>query len=217
MPEEMFEIVPVDPISKVEKKHEHLERELASIRNALRGKTGIVAGDDDVMKKVLELIQSSEKSAEKTQEAVDTMTQTNSELSSKLTKILDLFAKATEAMETGEEADLGPAIANLSKTFSESMRGLKASLDAIGGQNQKILEALNAIERNTKRQMVMPPRPAYRQAPMQRAPMRRAPPVAAQTAPPAAPPLPPIPGVGAPKKKQEEFVEPELPPPPFPP
>ena len=210
MPEKthMYEIVPVDPISKLHKKTSSLEADIKEIKSALRSTVGLSkmeSNADDFIKRMLNLLDSSQKMVEsvaksnqvvaaKIQTAIDRMNKANEELSVKLSKILNFFAQATEAM--GGEGEGG--MEDLSDSIADSLNGLKGTLDNLAEQNDRSNQVLQSIERHLKSQTL-------RRRPM---PPRQAPP-GFPPAPPGAATAPP------PGATQQGF--PDLPPPPFPP
>jgi myosin heavy subunit len=205
--DEVYEIVPVDPLSQVSRKNERLEKEIHEIRNALRGTAGlsrIESNANQFIDHMLDLMKSSQKMvdevaksnqavAQKIEVALTNMEKTNTELSEKLTKILTFFAQATEAME--EESTGDSQMVTAVNTLNETLSKLQES-------TSKSSELLSSIERNVKQQRVRSqsiPVPK----PMSSAPM----PSGSKGAPPL--PLPPeAPVTGK---------APDLPPPPFPP
>lgn len=214
--EETYEIVPIDPLSRIEKKSENLEKEISDIKSALRGTVGLSKLEenaDEFITQMLNLLKASQKMVEevaasnqqvagKIQEALDRMNATNEEMSEKMGKILDFFAQATEAMEGGEDTG---SIENVSKTISSSMGDLKKSIDSMVTQNEKTHGLLESIGKDLKKQTMRPRAPA----PM---PQQRYPPQGGGMMPPpnsGMPAPPPQPG-----GRQGSG---ELPPPPFPP
>ncbi|MFH1450606.1 MAG: hypothetical protein ABIF92_01350 [archaeon] len=226
MPEksQMYEIVPVDPISKMQKKSESLENDIREIKSALRGTVGLSkldANADKFIQRMLDLMSSSqkmveevagsnEKVAQKLQVAIDHMNKINDELSEKLSQVLSFFAQATEAM-TGEGED------ESSDELVNAVNGLKSAMDGISQSNQQTQKILISIERNLKQQAVsgrrpMPPAPQMQLTPPPAPPgsypqQEEEPPIPIEM--PGAPP--------APGKRGAPQGEPELPPPPFPP
>jgi len=209
MPEpESYEIVSVDPLSRIEKRNEGLEKEIREIRTALRGTVGLSkleAGADEFITQMLGLMEASQKMvrevatsnqqvANKIQEAIDKMDASNKTLSDKMTRVLDFFAGAAESIG-GEEESGG-----VSEVLSESIVALHESLDSLVAQNRETHETLTSIEKHLKKQNIAsaPKRPPMRPLPT---PQRRAP------APQTVRGFPPLPS-GAPSG---------LPPPPPPP
>lgn len=168
---EMYEIVPVDPFSKIEKKSEELEKEIAEIKEALRGTVGlskIESNASEFISNMLNMMQSTQKMleevahsnqhfSEKLQASLDAMSSASAELSSKLSKVLDFFEKASEAL--GEEEEVGQS-QNLAPLISD----FKISLDTLIEQNKKTREVLESIERYLKKESLK-----TRVAPMQSA------------------------------------------------
>lgn len=198
--EELYEIVPAETYSDISYRSSELQKEIDEIRDALKSTVGLAKVESNaqaMITRMLQMVETSQRLVEqvsnsnqqlalKVQEAVEKMNRANVILSEKLTLILDSFVKASEAMggETGES----------SKVFENISR----SIDLLVGQNSKILEALESIDKGLKRGAIRPP--------MALPPAR---PVAIQRRPPQRP---------APPTMEEAIgAEEELPPPPFPP
>jgi len=212
---QMYEIVPVDPLSKLQKKNDSLESDIREIKTALRGTVGLSkleANADGFIKRMLDLLTTSQKMveevansnqqvAQKIQTAIDHMNKANDALSSKLTKILDFFAQAADTM--GGEGESG--VSELSESLSDSLTGLKKTMENMAEQNDRSNHVLESIEKHLKRQSAprrqMPPRPML--------PM--------PGAPPGQMPPPPLPGQPFAPPAQQQPGQPNLPPPPFPP
>ena len=193
----MYEIVPVDPLSKLQKKNDSIEEDIREIKSALRGTVGISkleSNADAFIQRMLDLMSSSQKMVEqvadsnqkvvtKIQAAIDHMNQANRDLSAKLSKILNFFATATEAMG-GDEA---------SEDNIDSLNAIKASMANLAEQTARSNKILAAIERNLKqgRPLRRPQMPQMPQAPMGQPEMPQAPAAPGQTQ--AAPELPPPP------------------------
>lgn len=153
---ETYEIVPIDPFSKIEKKTENLERDIRDIKEALKGATGfskIGESANEFISQILNLVGTSQKMIEevtksnkevvnKIKEALEKMNKTNEELSTELTKILDILSRASEITEEEESGmeDLVKAINGLS--------------DSLSKQNNKTQEILESIEKHLKRRTV---------------------------------------------------------------
>jgi len=213
MPEKthMYEIVPVDPISKLHKKTSSLEEDIREIKSALRGTVGLSkleSNADEFIKNMLNLMNSSQKMVEevaesnqqvatKIQAAIDRMNRANEELSKKLTQILNFFAQATDAMG-GEEGGVPEAL-------TTSLKDLKTTMDKIAGQGELSNKVLQSMERQLKRQAVRRPVQPPMMPPPQMLP------------PPGAPPMMPSPGAPPASRAPQKKGAPELPPPPFPP
>lgn len=203
----MFEIVPVDPVSKLQKRSDSLEQDIREIKNALRGTVGLSkleSNADNFIQKMLDLMTASQKMveevaasnqkvADKIQNAIDHMNHANEELSQKLSHVLEFFAQATEAMANeGEEAGAGAGGAGLVSAIGE----LKESVEKLGENTARSVQLLQSIEKGFKRQAV-PHGPLMQ--PRSRMGMPPPPPgMVGRSAPPAG-------------------GEPDLPPPPFPP
>ena len=123
----------------------------------------------------MQVSKSNQQVAEKIQNALDLMNETNRGLSQKLSKILTIFAEATEAMETEEEGSM--------KEVSSAVGEMKSAMNDFKEQNKKLSKTLDSLERYLRRQSVAPQRAAATPAPVQRQqqPRRQLPP----------PPLPP--------------------------
>ncbi|MDP7282689.1 MAG: hypothetical protein QF475_03580 [Candidatus Undinarchaeales archaeon] len=201
----MYEIVPVDPVSKLQKKHLSLEDDIKEIKNALRGTVGLSkleTNADGFIQKMLGLMESSQKMVEqvaesnhavasKIQEAIDHMNHANEELSAKLSKVVTFFAQATESLGGDESSD----------DTLDAINNLKSSIDTMNANNTKIAKLLSSAGRPVQRRMPMRQLPPPTGIP-------RGPPAAPQGAPPA----PPAPG-----QVNRQQGSAELPPPPFPP
>lgn len=190
---EMYEIVPVDPFSKVEKKSEELEKDIEEIKAALRGAVGLskvtsnaeafIGNMLELMKEtqrlVSEIAESNKQLSQKMEDALEGMNSANKELSAKVEKILAFFEKATEVMDTesSESSD---------KQMQMLLGEIRNSLNYIAQQSKKNCTILESIEKNLKKE-------SFRQMPVAAKPMKM--------------PLP------MPPMKAEE----ELPPPPVPP
>ena len=202
--DELYEIVPTEAYSDISLRSSQIQKEIDEIKDAMKSAVGLAKVESNasgMISKMLEMVQTSQRLVEqvsnsnqqlalKVQEALDKMNRTNVVLSEKLSLILDSFTQASESMG-GETDESGKALQNLSH-----------SIDLLVGQNAKILEALESIDKNLKRGAVrptlMPPR-APVSLPALRKPIR---PAAA---------LPPQ------AEEGEMSYEDELPPPPFPP
>jgi chromosome segregation ATPase len=211
MPEKshMYEIVPVDPLSKLQKKNDSIEEDIKEIKSALRGTVGLSkleSNADAFIQRMLDLMASSQKMVEevaetnqqvasKIQTAIDHMNRSNDELSEKLTQILNFFAQATDTMGgEGESSD----------DMVDAIKSLKITLDNLEQQGAHTNKVLSALERHLKTRGAR--RPLQRQ--MQMLPQGLPPPPVPQGPPQGPPPQgQPAPQQGAP----------ELPPPPFPP
>ena len=202
--EELYEIVPSETYSDISYKSSEIQREIDEIREAMKGAVGLAKVESNaqsMITKMLDMVQTSQRLveqvsgsnqqiAQKVQDALDKMNRTNAVLSEKLSSILDSFIKASESM-SGEPDELAKAMSSVSR-----------SIDLLVGQNSKILEALESIDKSVKRGAVRPaiappPRQAIAQYP--RRPQRAAQPM-----------FPPAESGG-------QGYEDELPPPPFPP
>ena len=197
MPENshMYEIVPVDPLSKLQKKNDSIEEDIKEIKSALRGTVGISkleSNADAFIQRMLDLMASSQKMVEqvadsnqkvvtKIQAAIDHMNQANRDLSAKLAKILNFFATATDAMGGDED----------SEDNADSLNAIKASMANLAEQTARSNKILAAIERNLKqpRQLRRPQMPQ-----MPRAPMGQ----------PAMPPAPAAPGQAQARRDHRE-------------
>jgi len=200
----MYEIVPVDPLSKLHKKTTSLEEDIREIKSALRGAVGLSkleSNADEFIKNMLNLMNSSQKMVEevaesnqqvatKIQAAIDHMNRANEELSKKLTQILNFFAQATDAMG-GEESGVPEGLTNSLKDLNETMGKIVAQ----GELSNKVLQSM---ERQLKQRAVRRP---FLPPPMMPPPGMFPPPQGA------------LPPPGAPPRRGA----PELPPPPFPP
>lgn len=249
MPEktQTYEIVPVDPFSKLEKKSESLEHDIREIKSALRGTVGlskIESNADAFISKMLDMLSSSQKMVEQVansnqkvatqiEAALEKMNKANEDLSNKLTKILNFFAQATDAMG-GEEPDLTPALQQMTASITGAVGGLKKSMDMMIQQNMAIHKSMESMEKHLKKAAVksppptmppppkMPPPPPMMPPPGPPAggPARPPPPAAGPALPPPSPggPMPPSPAQGLPPLPPVgKIPEPELPPPPLPP
>ena len=209
MPEpEAYEIVSIDPLSRIEKRNENLEKDIREIRAALRGTVGLSqleAGADEFISQMLGLMETSQKMvqevavsnqqvAKKIQEAIDNMNESNKALSDKMTRVLDFFSRAAESMGGEEEG-------GVSDVLSSSLDALHESLDSLVDQNKATHETLMSIEKHLKKQNVATSAPV--RAPRPPVPQRRTP-----YAVPGTPQGFPPPPAGAPSG---------LPPPPPPP
>ncbi len=186
---ESYEVVASSPYDELERKEEKLEHDINEIKSALRGTVGLTKIEshaDEFIKKMMGLLESTQQMqmqvsksnqqvAEKIQSALDLMNETNRGLSQKLSKILTIFAEATEAMETEEEGSM--------KEVSSAIGEMKSAMTDFKEQNKKLSKTLDSLERYLRRQSVAPQRAAMTPAPVQRQqqPRRQLPP----------PPLPP--------------------------
>lgn len=205
----MYEIVPVDPLSKLQKKHESLEDDIREIKAALRGTVGLSkleTNADQFIQRMLDLLSSSQKMVEEVagsnqqvaariQVAIDRMNKANEELASKLSQIVNLFAQATEAMagegsDSGSTSEISDSIANLTKSISE-----------MNENSKRVAQVLDTIEKGTRRQAARPMMPS---PPMARGMLSPPPQMGAR-------------GMPMPPRRAQPQGEPELPPPPFPP
>ena len=102
----MYEIVPVDPLSKIHSRTNSLEKDIYEIKNALKSTVGISklqSNADEFIKRMMDMLNSTHQLvqevadsnqivAQKIQEAIDRMNEANDTLTRKLTKILEVFA-----------------------------------------------------------------------------------------------------------------------------
>ncbi len=186
---ESYEVVASSPYDELERKEEKLEHDINEIKSALRGTVGLTKIEshaDEFIKKMMGLLESTQRMqeqvsksnqqvAEKIQNALDLMNETNRGLSQKLSKILTIFAEATEAMETEEEGSI--------KEVSSAIGDMKSAMNDFKAQNKQLSQTLNSLEMYLKRQSVAPQRVARAPVPVQKPqqPRRQLPP----------PPLPP--------------------------
>ena|GEM_PF-2320547 len=227
--EEVYEIVPVDPLSKIEKRHDTLQAEIGEIKAALKGTVGLSkleANADQFIGHILDLLKSSQEMVEEVarsnqdvaasiKNTITQLNKANQDLSNKLTKILDFFAQATESMEEEKGEDLGP-----------KFDALIAAINSLSAKTAKQNEMLETIDRDIKKSAVRgspppqgfpPPPPGFMPPPGGEGPQNMPPPPPGFMPPPpgGAPPgmPPPPPGMappGAPPKRG-------MAPPPFPP
>ncbi len=212
----MYEIVPVDPLSKLQKKHQTLEEDIREIKSALRGTVGlskIESNADQFIQRMLELMTSSQKMVEEVassnqkvatriQAAIDKMNQVNEELSVKLTQILNFFAQATDAMTDGGDSES-------SDDLVDSLNNLKKIMEGLAESNAKTNQVLGSLDTHLKKRVAR-----RRPSQMQRLPSLVGIPPAA---PPQAPPASQQGQAQGQRKAPAQGGEPDLPPPPFPP
>ena len=199
--DELYEIVPTEAYSDISLRSSQIQKEIDEIKDAMKSAVGLAKVESNaqgMFSKMLEMVLTSQRLVEqvsnsnqqlalKVQEALDKMNRTNVLLSEKLSTILDAFAQAGQSMG-GETDESGKALQNLGH-----------SIDLLVGQNAKILETLESIDKGLKRGAVRPSLPTLSPRPMSSAPQR--------TQRAALPP----------QTLDEGGVEDELPPPPFPP
>lgn len=200
--DELYEIVPTEAYSDISLRSSQIQKEIDEIKDAMKSAVGLAKVESNasgMISKMLEMIQTSQRLVEqvsnsnqqlalKVQEALDKMNRTNVVLSEKLGSILDSFIQASESMG-GETDESGKALQNLSH-----------SIDLLVGQNAKILETLESIDKGLKRGVARTSLPMLSPRPMSS-------PAPQRTQRAALPP----------QSFNEGSVEDELPPPPFPP
>ncbi|MFH1424951.1 MAG: hypothetical protein ABIG20_04765 [archaeon] len=192
--EETYEIVPIDPVHKAERKHESLEKEIADIKAAMRGTVGISklqSGADELIHHMLDLLKSSQNMVEevaksnqqvslKIQEGLDKMNAVNEQMSGKLAKILEMFSQAAAAMG-GDDG---------SEELAKAITGLNKSIETLVEKTGENTQILKSIEKNlrgpaAKPRSAMPmlQRPNFPPAP------RGMPPLGQGELPPPPPPM----------------------------
>jgi chromosome segregation ATPase len=169
-PSKMYEIVPVDPLSKIHSRTNSLEKDIHEIKNALRSTVGISklqSNADEFIKRMMDMLNSTHQLvqevadsnqivAQKIQEAIDRMNEANDTLTRKLTKILEFFEQATEEMgEEGEETsdEVSGAMTTLNKGIAELIRSTQIT-------NKSILDLQKNMGRpSASGRPAMPPPP----------------------------------------------------------
>jgi len=213
MPEEnLYEIVPMDPIDKMKSKGTELEKEIDAIKNILKETVKVSkmkTSADEMVDKIIEMLKvsqdmvgavskSNQELSQQLQKSLDSMTESNKELSQKMDMLLDFFA---EAAETPAESEAHPEVESaVVDKLDKLISSLDSKLDTVIASNAKVAEQMPL----PKAAPSMP-----RQAPMKLAPstpaapgLPPAAPAAPASVPPAAPgmprPLPPPPSLKKP-------------------
>lgn len=223
--EEVYEIVPIDPLSKIEKRHDTLQAEISEIKAALKGTVGLSkleANADEFIGHILDLLKSSQEMVEEVarsnqevatsiKDTITQLNQANKDLSDKLTKILDFFAQATEAMEEDKGEELGP-----------KFDILISAINALSANTAKQNQMLETIDKDIKKSAVRgvpppgfpPPPPGFVPPPP---PPGMGMPPPGMGPPPGMPPGMAPPGMGMPPPPGMEPPKKGMAPPPFPP
>lgn len=188
--EDLYEMVPMDPLRKLKVKGSELEKEIDAIKDILKDTVTISklnAGAEELVGKIIQMIKISQDMVEAVSRSnqdlgrqlnasVKEMTNSNRELSHKLDALLEFFA------ETGEHAE---------KETPEIEDAVKKMVTDLGGKLDQLIEGHRKLERKTgelERKLTHVRAPAPRPLPP---PPRRPMAAPAQYAPGAPPPFNP--------------------------
>jgi len=169
MEEELYEIVPVDPLHKLKNKGSELEKEIDAIKEILRDTitaSKINKSADQLVDRLIEMIkvnqemveqatQSNQNIGRQLNSAIQEMIESNRRITEKLEGVMEFFARAAET-----EAEKGPDISGQLQDF---MDRIESRLNEISDSHKKLEEKTNLIEKKVvARQQTSQPQPFTR-------------------------------------------------------
>lgn len=153
MEEDLYEIVPLDPLHKLKTKGSELEKEIDAIKEILRDTitaSKINKNADQLVDRLIEMIKvnqemvavtskSNQDLARQLNTAIQEMIEGNRKLSEKLDGVMEFFARAAET-----EAEKGP---DVSSQLQDFMDNIESRLNEISESTRELSEKTNVLEK----------------------------------------------------------------------
>jgi len=167
MDEELYEIVPVDPLHKLKTKGSELEKEIDAIKEILRDTitaSKINKNADRLVDRLIEMIQvtqgmvesvakSNQDIGRQLNKSIQEMNESNRRVTEKLEGVMEFFARAAET-----EAERGPDVTSQLQNFMDKM---ESRLNDISESHRRLEEKTRELERKSvPRSPVPAPTPA---------------------------------------------------------
>jgi len=153
MEEDLYEIVPVDPLHKLKSKGTELEKEIDAIKEILRDTitaSKINKSADQLVDRLIEMVKVNQQMVETVSKSnqeigrqlntsIQEMTESNRQVTEKLEGIMEFFARAAET-----QAERGPDVSSQLQDFMDS---IESKLNDIQQSHKKLEEKTNIIEK----------------------------------------------------------------------
>ena len=153
MDEDLYEIVPLDPLHKLKTKGTELEKEIDAIKEILRDTitaSKINKSADQLVDRLIEMVKVNQQMVETVSKSnqeigrqlnssIQAMVESNRQLTEKLEGVMEFFARAAET-----EAEKGPDVSSQLQDFMDS---IESKLNDIHESHKKLEEKTSIIEK----------------------------------------------------------------------